>query len=92
MQSVTDRDKYVEIKWENIRDCEHIHYIWGKMETEVVCRIGSLLAHRKNFNAYPTKEVISFGLPYDYDSVMHYGTAAFGNGLRTIVPKVKLHI
>ena len=42
-----------------------------------------------NFNAYPANYVTSFGVPYDYDSVLHYGRFAFSqNGLPTIVPRV----
>jgi hypothetical protein len=42
-----------------------------------------------NFNRYSASVVTSFGVPYDFGSVMHYSAFAFSrNGLRTIVPRV----
>jgi hypothetical protein len=42
-----------------------------------------------NFNVYPASYITSFGVPYDYDSVMHYGRFAFSwNGFPTVVPRV----
>uniref|UniRef100_A0A182MUK9 Peptidase M12A domain-containing protein n=1 Tax=Anopheles culicifacies TaxID=139723 RepID=A0A182MUK9_9DIPT len=41
-----------------------------------------------NFDRYNSNTVEDFGIPYDYDSVMHYGPTAFSyNGQATIIPK-----
>lgn len=50
----------------------------------------SLLVARSNFN-----KIISYtyGLPYDYNSVMHYGAHDFSkDGYATIVPRQSAHI
>ncbi|XP_052892970.1 zinc metalloproteinase nas-14-like [Anopheles moucheti] len=41
-----------------------------------------------NFNLYNSEQATDFGIPYDYESVMHYGRTAFSkNGQPTIIPK-----
>ncbi|XP_058061163.1 zinc metalloproteinase nas-14-like [Anopheles bellator] len=41
-----------------------------------------------NFQNYTSNVIDDFGIPYDYDSVMHYSRTAFSaNGLDTITPK-----
>uniref|UniRef100_A0A182LRL3 Metalloendopeptidase n=1 Tax=Anopheles culicifacies TaxID=139723 RepID=A0A182LRL3_9DIPT len=41
-----------------------------------------------NFFMYNSSMVTDFGIPYDYDSVMHYGMVSFSkNGQPTIIPK-----
>jgi len=47
--------------------------------------------HLHNFNCYDLKTTPTFGLPYNYDSVMHYSKNHFSiDGSPTIIPKVKL--
>jgi len=42
-----------------------------------------------NFYMRPENDITRFGLPYDYESVMHFGPLAFSrNEQRTIEPKV----
>lgn len=73
-QSASDRDDFVQIKWENIAN-----------------------GREHNFNKYNSSIVTDFGIPYDYNSVMHYSGKAFSkNGDVTIEPLVgafaqKLH-
>ena len=64
-QNHWDRDRYVDIRFENIQS--------GK---------------ENNFWKQPRRRADTFGLPYDYSSVMHYGENSWSkNGERTIVTK-----
>ena len=40
-----------------------------------------------NFNKQQTSNVNSLGTPYDFYSMMHYGSTAFGGGKTTIETK-----
>ena len=61
-QSRSDRDKYVQILWNNIPDKK-----------------------KHNFEKYDSSKVDNHEIPYDYDSVMHYGGTDFGIGGRMTV-------
>ena len=64
-QNHWDRDRYVDIQFQNIRP-----------------------GMEPNFWKQPRRHADTFGLPYDYSSVMHYGENSWSkNGQRTIVTK-----
>jgi len=45
-------------------------------------------AMQHNFHVLPASLITSFGVPYDYGSIMHYSAFAFSrNGQRTIQPR-----
>lgn len=52
------------------------------------CLWFKLLGQEYNFNKLTSEEVNSLGLPYDYDSIMHYARNTFSKGtyLDTIHP------
>lgn len=39
---------------------------------------------RYNFNKHSIHTIDSLGTPYDFGSMMHYGSTVFGNGYQTI--------
>ena len=48
--------------------------------------------HEQNFNKYEASKVTSYGIEYDYGSVMHYSEKAFSkNNQSTIEPLVYWH-
>jgi len=54
-----------------------------------VKRVCSFSGREHNFEKRRAGTITSFGVPYDYDSIMHYGPYAFTrNGNRTITPTV----
>nr|QNH72402.1 toxin candidate TRINITY_DN21032_c0_g2_i1 [Ceriantheomorphe brasiliensis] len=65
-QSRPDRDSYVTIHWNAIKD-----------------------GVKSNFNKYSSSKIDSYGQPYDYGSIMHYGAYAFSKtrGVPTITKR-----
>lgn len=55
------------------------------LETKILCHVAG---QEYNFNKLTEEEVNSLGLPYDYDSIMHYAKNTFSKGtyLDTILP------
>ncbi|KFB47517.1 AGAP012881-PA-like protein [Anopheles sinensis] len=45
--------------------------------------------NQRDFDRRNSTQVDDYGIPYDYDSVMHYGPTSYSmNGEKTIIPKV----
>ncbi|XP_048504685.1 seminal metalloprotease 1 [Athalia rosae] len=64
-QSAADRDDWVAIHWDNIKE-----------------------GREHNFKKYDNATVTDYGIPYDYQSIMHYSSHAFSkNGEPTITSK-----
>ncbi len=58
-------------------------------ENHVVIERGNIMGGQEyNFNKLTSDDVNSLGLPYDYDSIMHYARNTFSKGtyLDTILP------
>ncbi|XP_028393835.1 LOW QUALITY PROTEIN: meprin A subunit beta-like [Dendronephthya gigantea] len=56
---------------------EHVEILWHNIPDN----------RKHNFNKYNRSQIDSLGSEYDYMSVMHYSSTAFGGGNITIVPK-----
>ncbi|XP_072324576.1 meprin A subunit beta [Scyliorhinus torazame] len=58
---------------------DYVTIVWDKIEN----------GKEHNFDKYDDKETSNLNIPYDYTSVMHYGSTAFNNGTEpTIVTKI----
>jgi len=53
---------------------QHVRIIWNNIQRDM----------QFNFNKFTTRTIDSLGTPYDYQSMMHYGSTAFGRGRQTI--------
>ncbi|XP_040572980.1 zinc metalloproteinase nas-1 [Lepeophtheirus salmonis] len=88
-QTRSDRDQYVEIKWENIQSGTHSNF-WralGENEPATIPYCGNVGIDQYD-NCYAGFRASSFGLDYDYGSIMHYGLKYFSiNGQNTITLK-----
>jgi hypothetical protein len=79
-----------KIKLSTITAVQYSVIVWfseySKYTVSLVC---SSTGEAGNFRKYDTDSITSFGVPYDYGSVMHYGPYAFSwNGRKTIQPRV----
>lgn len=77
-------------------ECYHRHWFCTHVRTHVLYMFERFakfskkfsLGQEYNFNKLTEEEVNSLGLPYDYDSIMHYAKNTFSRGtyLDTILP------
>jgi hypothetical protein len=79
-----------KIKLSTITAVQYSVIVWfseySKYTVSLVC---SSTGAERNFTKYNASDITSFGVPYDYGSIMHYGEYAFTkNGEKTIQPKV----
>ena len=79
-----DRDDYVEIQFDNIKKG-----LQGFLQTENVRKINVFCIPGTEQNFAIKTDMETFGLDYDFQSLMHYDGMAFSNNKNyTIVTKV----
>ncbi|XP_040566852.1 low choriolytic enzyme [Lepeophtheirus salmonis] len=85
-QTRPDRDQYVKISWENIRSGTYSNF-WralGENEAATIPYCGNVGIDQYD-NCYAGFRTSTFGMAYDYGSIMHYGLTYFStNGQNTI--------
>lgn len=85
-QARPDRDKYVRIFLKNVRNP-------SKADSTVIISVKEniiiiIIATGYSHNFYKQRNADTQGVPYDFDSVMHYSATAFAKpGTKTIVPR-----
>lgn len=75
-QSRTDRDRYIRVNYQNIRRGK---FFFSSFDF-VINFFFSNLGLEQNFRKYSVEEITTLNEPYDYGSVLHYGSTAFTNG------------
>src|SRR5262249_8136946 len=91
-QSRWDRDRYVTIQWDAIKQGRPLFLSPVTLATPVSSDF-FLADMQRNFYPVDQSKYNGIGIPYDYASVMHYHQAAFSkNGRPTIVAKNKLFV
>lgn len=86
-QSRADRDSYVKINWDNIERGKQM-----KKKKDCWLRLKILLflsGMEYNFAKLSLREITHLGEPYDYGSVMHYGSHAFAKGFGATISPLK---
>lgn len=48
--------------------------------------------HEHNFDRHNESEITSYGIKYDYESIMHYGKTAFSKNDENTIEAIEVHI
>ncbi|UYV64863.1 MEP1B [Cordylochernes scorpioides] len=77
--SRTDRDKFIEIKWNNIRNDESIGRKYSISDHDVLCT-----DRKGQFSKYTDREIQHLNETYDYGSILHYNPTAFSKDYKSV--------